>query len=71
MRYLGLFIVQSNIFRCFLDHAKRLFHSVVNEMFGKIRRSASEEVVLELIKTKCLPILLYGLEACPLNKRNL
>ena len=29
------------------------------------------EVVLELIKTKCLPILLCGLEACPLNKTNL
>jgi len=32
---------------------------------------ASEEVVLKLIKTKCLPILLYGLEACPLSKTNL
>ena len=29
---------------------------------------ASEEVVLELVKCKCLPILLYGLECCPLNK---
>jgi len=39
---------------------------------------ASEEVILELIKTKCLPILLYGhhtarygLEVCPLSKTNL
>jgi len=32
---------------------------------------ASEEVILELIKTKCLPILLYGLEVCPLSKINL
>jgi len=31
----------------------------------------SNDIVLELIKTKCLPILLYGLEACPLNKTNL
>jgi len=30
-------------------------------------RSASEEVVLNLIKVKCLPVLLYGTEACPLN----
>ena len=29
---------------------------------------ASEEVVLELVKCKCLPILLYGLECCPLSK---
>ena len=31
---------------------------------------ASEEVILELIKTNCLPILLYGLEVCPLSKTN-
>jgi len=27
-----------------------------------------QEVVLELIKSKCMPILLYGLEACPMKK---
>ena len=32
---------------------------------------ASEEVILELIKSKRLPILLYGLEDCPLTKTNL
>jgi len=71
MRYLGLFIVQSHIFRCSLDHAKSSFCRAVNGIFGKIGRTTSEEVVLELIKTKCLPILLYSLEACPLNKTNL
>jgi len=30
-----------------------------------IGRCASEEVVLALIKTKCLPVLLYGTEVCP------
>jgi len=34
---------------------------------AKMGRTAAEEVVLELIKTKCLPILIYGLEACQLN----
>ena len=37
-------------------------------IFGKIGRIASEEVVLQLIKSKCVPVLLYGLEACALNK---
>jgi len=32
---------------------------------------ASEEVILELTETKCLLILLYGLEVCPLSKTNL
>jgi len=35
---------------------------------GKIGEIASEEVTLQLIKSKCIPVLLYGLEACPLNK---
>ena len=35
---------------------------------GKIGRIASEEVTLQLIKSKCIPVLLYCLEACPLNK---
>jgi len=31
----------------------------------------SEEVSLPLIKSKYLPVLLYGLEACPLTKSDL
>ena len=34
---------------------------------GKVSRAASEEVVLKLIKSKCYPVLLYGLEAIALN----
>ena len=26
-----------------------------------------EDVVLHLVNSKCVPILIYGLEACPLN----
>jgi len=33
----------------------------------KIGFSASEEVLFELIKSKCLPILLYGTDVCPMN----
>ena len=34
--------------------------------FCKVGRNASEEVILNLSSTKCLPVLLYGVEACPL-----
>jgi len=61
----------ANTFKCSLDHAKRSFYRAVNGIFGRLGRTVSEEVILELIKSKCLPILLYGLEACPLNKTNL
>jgi len=38
-----------------------------NSLFGKVECNASEEVLFALIKSKCLPILLYGVEACPTN----
>ena len=45
-------------------------HFIVHLMqfFGKIGRSSSEEIVLQLINSKCKPCLLYALEACPINK---
>ena len=48
--------------------SNNIFFRATNAIFGKIGRVASEEVVLELVKYKCLPILLYSLECCPLNK---
>ena len=72
MRYLGIFIMRSRVFKCSLDHAKKSFYRAANAVFGKIGRVASEEVTLQLIKSKCLPVLLlYGLEASPLTKTDL
>jgi len=67
IRYLGIFIVKSRYFKCSLDYAKRSFYRAANSIFGKIGRIASEEVTLQLLYSKCVPVLLYGLEACPLN----
>jgi len=36
-------------------------------MFGKVGRCACDEVIAELLKMKCLPVLFYGLESCPLS----
>ena len=36
--------------------------------FRKNYKVYSEDVVMELLKTKCLPILYYGFDTCPLNK---
>ena len=68
LRYLGIFIVRAKSFRCCYDSAKKSFYRAFNAIYGKVGRSASEEVVLSLIKSKCLPCLLYGLDACPVNK---
>jgi len=34
-------------------------------------KTASEEVVLQLIISKCIHVILYGLEACPVTKSDL
>ena len=69
-RCLISYFTKSRSFRCSLDYATRSFYRAANSIFGKIGRVASEEVVvvLQLIKSKCVPVLLYGLEACALNK---
>jgi len=36
-------------------------YRAANSIFGKVGRIASEKVVIHLIRTKCVPILLYGL----------
>ena len=71
MRYLGVRIIKSRVFRCSLTMAKRSFYRAANSIFGKVGRIASEEVTLHLLETKCIPVLLYGLEACPLTKNQL
>jgi len=41
----------------------RSFYRAFNAIFGKVGRIASEDVIIELLKAKCLPALYYGLEA--------
>ena len=41
-----------------------------NVVFGKVAGVAFEEVtVVELLTVKCLHVLLYGLEACPISNK--
>ena len=52
-------------------HAIHSFYATVNGLFGKLLNLASEEVILELVRAKCIPILLYGLECFQLGKPDL
>ena len=51
-------------FKCLSTAAKRSFYRAANAVFDKIGGRSSEDVILQLIRSKCL---LYGLEACPLH----
>ena len=54
-----------------MPYAKRPIHRALNAIFGKIGRLASEEVTLELVERKCMPILLDGLECYTLLKADI
>jgi len=62
IRYLGTYIIKGRQFRCSVTNAKRSFNRSTNAIFGKVGRLASEEVrpTLQLVKSKCLPILLWA-----------
>ena len=71
MRYLGVFLVKSRVFKCNLDQVKRSFYRAANAILCRIGRIASEEVIIQLIKSKCIPVRVYGIEVCPLTKSDL
>ena len=57
MRYLGIFVVKARSFRSSFSQSKRSFFGAVNGVFGKLLNLASEVVIIELVKSKCLPIV--------------
>ena len=67
VRNLGVYLESSFTFKCNFVTNKRNFYQAFNSIFGQIGRTASEEVVFALIKSKYLPILLYWTDACPTN----
>jgi hypothetical protein len=67
-KYLGIVILRSRFSKCSFDQAKRAFYQLLNAILGRVGRLVSEEVLLQLVNSKCLTVLLYGTEVCPLNK---
>jgi len=68
IRYLRVHFVRARYFKCNLDNAKTLFYRAFNAVYGRIDRSGSQEVILQLIRFKCMPCLLYAVEARLVNK---
>ena len=66
-RYLGVYITSSRELKYSFAEAKKSYFRAFNVIFGKIGRSATENVFLKLIEAKCKPVLLYGQDACPVN----
>jgi len=46
------------MFQMFFRHAKRSFYRSFNGIFERVGRIASNEVIVQLVKSKCFPVLL-------------
>jgi len=66
-RYLGVYFKSYRVFKCVFDNAKKALFRSFNSIYGKIGCNSSVAVVFRLLSAKCLPCLLYGLNACPVN----
>jgi hypothetical protein len=47
------------------------FNRAANAVLSKVGATASEEVLVQLIKSICIPVLLYGCEAVGLSSRDM
>ena len=63
MRYLGiLYFVAGRNMSCSVSYAKCSFYRSSNAIFAEVGKHASKEVTLQLVKNKCMPMLLYGVD---------
>jgi len=58
INYLGIHIVNSKSFRITTKQSSRLFYRAANAIFGRIVRIATEQVILHVLCTKCMPLVL-------------
>jgi len=64
---MGIDLIAARIIKCSHCTAKHKFYRAFDVVSGKVGRSVSEEVMIQLLKTKCFPVLYYGLEVCPVT----
>jgi len=62
-KYLGVVLTAARSFRCAFDHVKLKFYRCFNAVYSRARHAGSELVCVQLLKSFCLPIILYAVEA--------
>jgi len=71
LKYLGVFLVSAKHFNCTVDHIKVKFYRVFNCLYSRSKAAHSELVTVELMKSYCLPLILYATEVMPLSATNI
>ena len=70
VKYLGIVFTSGHKLLYDFKPSRADFFRSFNSIFSKIYK-ANETVIVSLIKSKCIPVLMYGLEALDLNQSNL
>ena len=65
----GIWASTWKVLKCSFSMNKARFYKAFNNIFGKIERNASQEVLFALIKSKCLPILIICTQLFPFSER--
>ena len=68
LKYLGICVVAAKYFKCSLEHVKLKFFRTFNAIYCKSKGANSELVSVELLKSYCLPFMLYASEVIPITK---
>jgi len=67
-KYLGVLLKASRQFKFFFDHAKIKFYRSFNAMCYRAKNASFELVCVQLLKSICMPVLLYAVAVLPLTK---
>ena len=65
VKYLGLYLIGGANFRIDLNVAKQKYYGCFNNIKSVVRQQVNELMILKLVKTYCLPRLLYGCAIWP------
>jgi hypothetical protein len=71
LRYLGIVLTGGITLGTDLSQAKASFYRSFNTIYSKCKFAKSEDIPIQLLKSKCVPILLYGIESLGLTKSKL
>ena len=67
VRYLGVFMCSANTFKLGVMQPRASFYKSLNLLLTRSKRRFDDMVLLSLIKTFCLPVLLYESECMECN----
>lgn len=67
-KYLGVQIVSGKSFGCSVDNARHKFYRMFNCLYSRTSMASSELLTIQLMRTYCLPVLLYGMEAVSIKR---